>query len=89
MNGHVQCAYHGWEYDGGGSCTKMPSARLCSGVGVTALPCVEKDGFVWVWPGDGPPQELPPDITAPPAGYDVHAEIMVRVLLFLRVVCVD
>uniref|UniRef100_A0A7S3QM46 Rieske domain-containing protein n=1 Tax=Dunaliella tertiolecta TaxID=3047 RepID=A0A7S3QM46_DUNTE len=79
INGHVQCPYHGWEFDGSGACTKMPSTRMCHGVGVAALPCVEKDGFVWVWPGDGPPPDLPPDFTAPPAGYDVHAEIMVDV----------
>jgi len=78
VNGQVQCAYHGWEFDGSGACTKMPSARLCPGVAVSALPCVEKDGFVWVWPGDGPPSELPPDFAAPPPGYEVHAEIMVR-----------
>lgn len=83
INGHVQCPYHGWEFDGSGACTKMPSTRMCPGVGVAALPCVEKDGFVWVWPGDGPPHDLPPDFTAPPAGYDVHAEIMVGLLVGL------
>lgn len=77
INGQVQCAYHGWEFDSSGTCTKMPSTKLCSGVGVAALPCFEKHGFVWVWPGEEPPKELPPDYTAPPPGFDVHAEIMV------------
>jgi phenylpropionate dioxygenase-like ring-hydroxylating dioxygenase large terminal subunit len=57
-NGQVVCPYHGWTFDTSGSCTKMPSTRLCKGVGVKALKCVEKDGFVWVFPGDGEPPEV-------------------------------
>lgn len=40
----MQCPYHGWEYNRGGECTKMPSTAFCSGVRVSALPCHEKDG---------------------------------------------
>lgn len=54
----VSCAYHGWQFDGDGSCTKMPSTVHCRNVSVAALPCVEKDGFVWVWPGEGVPPEV-------------------------------
>ena len=54
----VSCAYHGWEFDGDGSCTKMPSTVHCRNVSVSALPCVEKDGFIWVWPGEGVPPEV-------------------------------
>jgi phenylpropionate dioxygenase-like ring-hydroxylating dioxygenase large terminal subunit len=44
VDGQVQCPYHGWEYNKGGECTKMPSTAFCSGVRVSALPCLEKDG---------------------------------------------
>jgi chlorophyllide a oxygenase len=54
----VVCAYHGWEFNGDGNCTKMPSMPFCRNVGVAALPCAEKDGFIWVWPGDGLPAEV-------------------------------
>lgn len=58
IDGQVQCAYHGWMFNGQGACTKMPSTPFCKGVGVVSLPCVEKDGFVWVWPGDKQPGEV-------------------------------
>ena len=57
-DGQVSCAYHGWEFNGDGHCTKMPSMPYCRNVGVAALPCAEKDGFIWVWPGDGLPAEV-------------------------------
>ncbi|KAJ9510620.1 hypothetical protein QJQ45_027502 [Haematococcus lacustris] len=78
VDGQVQCAYHGWEFNGSGRCTKMPSTAFCRDVAVAALPCSEKDGFIWVWPGDGAPPEVP-DFTRPPPGFDIHAEIVVEV----------
>jgi nitrite reductase/ring-hydroxylating ferredoxin subunit len=74
----VECAYHGWRFNGSGDCTKMPSTVHCRGVHVAALPCVEKDGFVWVWPGEDEPGEVPAT-TLPPPGYDIHAEIAIDV----------
>ncbi|KAG2493055.1 hypothetical protein HYH03_008718 [Edaphochlamys debaryana] len=79
VEGQVVCAYHGWEFNGEGSCTKMPSTPFCRNVGVAALPCAEKDGFVWVWPGDGLPAESLPDFTKPPPGYTIHSELMMEV----------
>eukprot|EP00877_Chromochloris_zofingiensis_P006369 jgi/Chrzof1/1986/Cz10g28270.t1_CAO1[v5.2] len=78
VDGQVQCAYHGWQFNADGACTKMPSTVHCRHVGVSALPCVEKHGFIWVWPGDGVPNEVP-NTTAPPDGYDIHAEILIDV----------
>eukprot|EP00798_Chlamydomonas_sp_ICE-L_P016142 gene16142-22298_t len=78
-NGQVQCPYHGWKFDGEGKCTDMPSTRFCKGVTVTALPCAEKDGFIWIWPGSATPDEHIPDNTRPPPGYEIHAEILVDV----------
>ena len=78
VGGEVECAYHGWRFDGAGTCTAMPSTVHCRGVRVSALPCVEKDGFVWVWPGEAAPGEVPAT-TMPPEGYDIHAEIELEV----------
>ena len=30
----------------------------CRNVAVAALPCIEKDGFVWIWPGEAEPSEV-------------------------------
>ncbi|BDA43850.1 Protein TIC 55, chloroplastic [Coccomyxa sp. Obi] len=56
--GNLQCAYHGWSFDGEtGDCTNIPqvapggavSGRTCA----TALPCAEYQGIVWVYPSPG------------------------------------
>lgn len=53
-DGQLQCAYHGWRFDGTGACRLVPGlvedgadrrARR-----VEAFPVVESDGFVWVRP---------------------------------------
>lgn len=54
----LECPYHGWRFNGSGDCTTMPSTVHCRGVHVAALPCVEKDGFLWVWPGEDEPGEV-------------------------------
>lgn len=79
IDGEVQCAYHGWQFSGDGTCTVMPSTLTCKGVKVAALPCAEKDGFVWVWPGfDKAPEQIP-SFTQPPEGFTIHSEIMLEV----------
>ena len=51
--GHVQCAYHGWEFTTDGECVKMPSCKkVLKGVYVDALKTIEHDGMVFVWAGD-------------------------------------
>jgi len=57
VRGELTCPYHGWRYDSVGTVTRIPSegpnlqklaARpLC----LPALPCLERDGVVWVWMG--------------------------------------
>ena len=40
--GHIQCAYHGWEFTTRGECVKMPSCKtVLKGVYVDALKTVE------------------------------------------------
>lgn len=54
VDGTVECAYHGWRFDGRGSCALIPSLAAVPGrIGVPARPTAERDGFVWVWMGQG------------------------------------
>lgn len=77
IDGNIQCAYHGWQYDERGHCVSMPSTTACPNVGVSSMACKEEDGFVLVWPGQGPEPALPN--LAPPEGFQIHAEIEVEV----------
>ncbi len=61
----IVCPYHGWEYDAEGALTKVPSSPdacdklKCS---LPSFPVVESAGFVWVYLGDGTPENEIPDI---------------------------
>lgn len=79
IDGEIACPYHGWQYNSHGACTKMPSTKMCSGIKVKALPVVETDGIVWVWPGNSDPVGSPEGLGAPPEGFKIHAEIEVEV----------
>lgn len=49
----IQCAYHGLVYDASGRCTKIPGqSNPPAGPVVRAYPAIERDRFVYVWPGD-------------------------------------
>ncbi|XP_062099530.1 chlorophyllide a oxygenase, chloroplastic [Humulus lupulus] len=74
--GRIQCPYHGWEYSTDGKCKKMPSTRLLN-VKIKSLPCFEKEGMIWVWPGSDPPSPNLPSLKPPP-GFQVHAEIVME-----------
>eukprot|EP00976_Prorocentrum_cordatum_P010141 203298-Prorocentrum_minimum.AAC.2 len=68
-----------WEFNGQGMCEVMPSTPMCKGVGVRALQVVEKDGFVFVWTGEGVEPDIEvPDLN-PPEGYVIHSEIVLDV----------
>ncbi|KAK4440674.1 Pheophorbide a oxygenase, chloroplastic [Sesamum alatum] len=60
-NGHLQCSYHGWSFDGCGSCTRIPQAasegpearavkspRACA----TRFPTKVSQGLLFVWPDE-------------------------------------
>jgi phenylpropionate dioxygenase-like ring-hydroxylating dioxygenase large terminal subunit len=49
----IRCCYHGWTYDCTGRCIDVPylgRERLPNGV--RSYPCREKDGLIFVFPGD-------------------------------------
>ncbi|KAM7528017.1 hypothetical protein LguiB_031427 [Lonicera macranthoides] len=60
-NGHLQCSYHGWSFDGCGSCVRIPqasaegpearalqSSRACA----TRFPTMVSQGLLFVWPDE-------------------------------------
>lgn len=61
--GCVVCPYHGWRYDGDGTCVHVPSLAegrpIPAGAKVATHRTFEQDGYVWVCPGDGTPPERP------------------------------
>jgi phenylpropionate dioxygenase-like ring-hydroxylating dioxygenase large terminal subunit len=72
--GVLRCPYHGWAFDGAGTCVEVPGLCEQREVGAraaTSLATLEQDGLVWVWaaPGEagGPPPYRVPDLTAPGA----------------------
>jgi phenylpropionate dioxygenase-like ring-hydroxylating dioxygenase large terminal subunit len=65
-DGELECGYHGWRFDGCGSCTAVPGLERAGGErrSVPSHATVERDGLVWFWPTageepDGRPFALP------------------------------
>ena len=60
----IQCPYHGWQFDGEGSCTKIPSLGKDAGIPartrIDAYPVEEKYGLVFAFLGDLDENERPP-----------------------------
>jgi phenylpropionate dioxygenase-like ring-hydroxylating dioxygenase large terminal subunit len=55
-DGELECAYHGWRFDPGGACLRVPglaSPPEARATRATAFPCVEQDGYVWVYTTSG------------------------------------
>jgi phenylpropionate dioxygenase-like ring-hydroxylating dioxygenase large terminal subunit len=51
--GRIRCGYHGFEYDSAGACQVVPGqANIASRLAVRSYPIAERDGWIWVWPGD-------------------------------------
>ena len=55
-DGCLECPYHGWTFDGEGSCKRIPQLREDQKINqrrasVLALPCQERQGLIWVWGG--------------------------------------
>ncbi|GAA3203468.1 aromatic ring-hydroxylating dioxygenase subunit alpha [Actinocorallia longicatena] len=60
----IVCPYHGWEYESGGACTRIPAnlegRSIPKKARVDSYPVVERYGFVWAFLGDLPEEERPP-----------------------------
>lgn len=64
VDDHLQCPFHGFEYDASGKCVLVP-ANGRNGVVPAALrlhayPTYEAHGYIWVWWGENPPADLEP-----------------------------
>ena len=67
-DGRIVCGYHGLVMGGDGRCVSMPGQRVRPTI--RSYPALERDGFVWVWPGEksaADPARLP---SLPWAGRD-------------------
>jgi len=58
----------------------MPSTRLLD-VKIKSVPCFEKEGMIWIWPGNDPPTATLPSLL-PPSGFEIHAEVCYEQNLF-------
>lgn len=65
----VQCPYHGWEFDGSGQVTRIPSlgkdAKIPARTRIDAYPVEERYGLVFAFLGDLPEAERPPILEIP------------------------
>ena len=51
---NVTCLYHGLTFDCRGKCTHNPhgNGTIPKAAVIQSFPLVERDGFLWLWPGD-------------------------------------
>jgi len=55
IDDRIECAYHGWQFNGAGQCVHVPHLAAQTGLPncrVKTFPIVERHGFVWIFPGD-------------------------------------
>ena len=58
----ITCDYHGYRIDGAGQCVGVAEQPDTPKASVHRFPVVERDGIVWIWPGDperADPAEIP------------------------------
>lgn len=49
----LRCMYHGLMFDSQGACIEVPGqTRISPKLDVRSYPVCERDGLVWLWPGD-------------------------------------
>lgn len=63
-DGCLQCPFHGFEYDRTGRVQKIPAngqkAPVPERFRVRSYPTYEAHGFIWIWWGENPPDDLAP-----------------------------
>jgi phenylpropionate dioxygenase-like ring-hydroxylating dioxygenase large terminal subunit len=69
VHGHIQCPFHGFEYDASGRAVHIPAigrdARVPKAFRAQSYPTYEAQGFVWVWWGENPPDDVSQDLALP------------------------
>jgi phenylpropionate dioxygenase-like ring-hydroxylating dioxygenase large terminal subunit len=60
--GHLQCPFHGFEFDSSGKCVLIPAngreGVIPTAMQVATYPTHEAHGFIWLWWGQDPPANL-------------------------------
>lgn len=68
----IECPYHGWQFNGDGQCTKIPSlgndGKIPSRTKIDSYPVQEKYGLIFAFLGDLPEDERPPIMDIPEHG---------------------
>ncbi len=62
-DGHVECPFHGFRFDGDGTCTRIPAQpdkAPPAAMRLLHVPVQEAHGFVWAWTGPDPAPDAPP-----------------------------
>ena len=55
VSDRLECAYHGWRFDGIGNCVAVPylaSEQKLPNCQIRRYPVQERDGFIWLFPGN-------------------------------------
>lgn len=62
--GHLQCPFHGFEYNQSGRCVHLPAngraGKIPKSLQLQNYPTYEDHGFIWIWWGDSAPEDLRP-----------------------------
>lgn len=62
-NNHLQCPFHGFEFDSSGRCVLVPAngrrGVVPNALQLTTYPTHEAHGLIWIWWGTQPPADLP------------------------------
>ncbi|GAB4573374.1 MAG: aromatic ring-hydroxylating dioxygenase subunit alpha [Anaerolineae bacterium] len=63
INDHLQCPFHGFEYDSSGACVLIPAngrgGVIPRAMRLNTYPTYEAHGFIWIWWGEGQPESPP------------------------------
>lgn len=61
--GGLRCPFHGWLFDAHGGCIEVPAepidSKLAERITTRAYPCVERNGIVFAYMGEGEPPAFP------------------------------
>jgi phenylpropionate dioxygenase-like ring-hydroxylating dioxygenase large terminal subunit len=64
MDGHLQCPFHGFEFDSSGKAVYVPAngrkGPVPKALQAHSYPTHEAHGFIWAWWGNEPPADLVP-----------------------------
>ena len=62
-DGGIRCPFHGWLFDVDGQCLDQPAepegSKFNTKIKIKAYPCVERNGIIFTYMGEGPPPSLP------------------------------